>query len=873
MKRQFGILFYLGTVLLILGMAISKESAMSDTTTDSDTTTITILFTNSSNGRLRACPTCPNLLYGGMPRRASVIKEYRSKYKNILLLDSGDLFPVLAPKEQVEYVIKTMNLMGYDAMAIGDQEFMYGKEFLQDMMQKAIFPFLSATIATKEDSPAFSTKRSGQPRLFATPYIIKEISGLKVLITGVVGEKAFLFFPKEKIEGLTILNPVLELKKILSELKDKVDYVIVLSHLGDVEDQKLAQEVDGIDLIIGGHTQTLIEKPLRVRNTVIVQAGKNGEHIGELKISIRKTTKAEFVQFPGQTTYILLIRKKDSTIMVAEHKLVLLDQKIPDDPEVSDVISEYETLLEEIRLARAKPQISSVSAETYTLGRALPFILIPSEIELGTMEKGKILETEVQLKNIGSDTLVIKRIRSSCDCLEASLTGDIIPPQESSSIKLKFFSSEVLGETFTYNLYIESNDITQQISNVFIEGRVTGIEKEVAPVIPRREGLRVAGKFRPRINAPGQVRPIKLPVMFFYSPGCHQCEEIKNGLLPSIRIKYTDAIEIREYDISKKENYELLVALEEKYRVKQSAPVEVFVGDKFLLGSREIKGRLENIIEEILKSRAVSSVIPVAAGRPEIGTGAIQAETESRIVQRFRSFGPFAIIVAGLLDGINPCAFATIIFFISFLGYAGRSRRDVLLTGVFFAAGVFCAYFLLGIGLFKFLQSISVFKVISAIIFYAIFALTLSLGCLSLYDAYIYRKSKDASRIALQLPRSVKENIHFWIRKNINTPAIVTGAFTTGLLISLLEAVCTGQIYVPTLTFMTKEPALAARAYLYLFLYNLMFIVPLIIVFLLAFWGVGSQRLAQFSQKNVIPVKILTAVFFFGLAALLIILR
>ena len=91
-------------------------------------TQITILFTNSTNGILKACPTCPNLLYGGLARRATLINEYRSKYKSMLLLDAGDLFPVVAPKEQAEYVLKAMNLMGYDAMAIGDQEFNYGKE-------------------------------------------------------------------------------------------------------------------------------------------------------------------------------------------------------------------------------------------------------------------------------------------------------------------------------------------------------------------------------------------------------------------------------------------------------------------------------------------------------------------------------------------------------------------------------------------------------------------------------------------------------------------------------------------------------------------------------------------------------------------------
>ena len=231
------------------------------------------------------------------------------------------------------------------------------------------------------------------------------------------------------------------------------------------------------------------------------------------------------------------------------------------------------------------------------------------------------------------------------------------------------------------------------------------------------------------------------------------------------------------------------------------------------------------------------------------------------------------MITAGLIDGVNPCAFATIIFFISFLTYAGRSRRGILLTGIFFALGVFAAYFMLGAGLLRILHGLSAFKIASTIIFYAVFALALGLGCLSLYDAYIYGKTGEAGRITLQLPRTVKENIHFWIRKNINAPALIIGAFTTGLLVSMLEAVCTGQIYIPTLAFMTREPSLAARAYFYLFLYNLMFIAPLIAIFLLAYFGVGSKKLGEFSQKNLVLIKTLTAVFFFSLAALLLVLK
>lgn len=849
MKKWCQVYFGVVLILMFVSRAVSAPmSTESESVSKHRTTTITVLFTNSTNGMLRACPTCPNLLYGGLVRRATLIKEYRQKYKNILLLDSGDLFPVIAPSEQAECALEAVNLMKYDAIGIGDQEFVYGKRFLLSSIQRANFPFLSATIVYEKPDKSDGYKTS----LFARPYIIKEIAKLKILIVGVISDRAFIFFPKDKIEGLTILEPAMELSKILSELKDKVNFVIVLSHLGDESDKRLAQMVSGIDLIIGGHTQTLIEEPIRIGNTIIVQAGKNGEHLGEITLNINKVSAAK---------ELADLRSSASTT-IENYKLTLLTDKIPDDSEVKNLVDELYKLEESERLARRKADTISTPV-SHTVPSL--FFLNP-EWDLGTVEKGRIIENEIKLQNIGSDTLVIKKIRSSCDCLDASLKKELIAPHDKSSINLRFFSGEVIGETFSYNLYIESNDPDQPVSVILVKGRVIktdGIDKNVvrrpSSVVSRKDNDTTVKKMGMPIGQTG-----RLPVMFFYSPGCHSCEEIKNEFLPSIKKKYPETVEIREYNISKKENYELLVGLEEKYGVRKSAPMEIFVGNQYLIGRKEIKESLEPTILAFMQrgQRPPDFIKIVTVPR-----------AENKILQRFKSFGPVAIIMAGLIDGINPCAFATIVFFISFLGYIGRSKKDTLLTGIFFTTGVFCAYLLLGIGLFKILHSLLVFDIISRIIFYAIFVLTLGLGFLSLYDAYIFKKTGDTQKIALQLPRSVKENIHFWIRKNIGTSSIITGAFTTGLLISLLEAVCTGQIYLPTITFMTKEPSLAAKAYFYLVLYNLMFIVPLVIVFSLAYLGVGSQKLRQFSQRHLVFTKVLTAIFFFGLATLLVMLK
>ena len=94
-------------------------------------------------------------------------------------------------------------------------------------------------------------------------------------------------------------------------------------------------------------------------------------------------------------------------------------------------------------------------------------------------------------------------------------------------------------------------------------------------------------------------------------------------------------------------------------------------------------------------------------------------------------------------------------------------------------------------------------------------------------------------------------------------------AFTTGFFVSLLELACTGQVYLPTIIYVLGIPGLRTKAHLYLLLYNLMFIVPLLIVFVISYLGATSEQLNAFLKKNTAVIKLLTALMFFGMAALL----
>ena len=388
-----------------------------------------------------------------------------------------------------------------------------------------------------------------------------------------------------------------------------------------------------------------------------------------------------------------------------------------------------------------------------------------------------------------------------------------------------------------------------------------------------------------------QLNPVVSDLLFFYTVGCPGCREIREELFPTLRKKFTDKIVIIEYDIAEIENYKKLMAIEETLHIKSNAPrnnrdyvatapVSLFIGQKALLGSKEILGKTEAVIANAI----ISPLTPASPTRGEVEKGPVA----DKIQERFLSFSVLAVIGAGLLDGINPCAFATIIFFISFLTFMGRSRKEIIIVGIFYTLAVFVTYLLLGIGAFKTLQTLSAYGIVARIILYLTSALVFCLGALSLYDLINYLSTRKTSGIALQLPLSIKQRIHLVIRGNLDSPVrgndrtgdgksqgidakLVIGALVIGFLVTLFEAVCTGQVYLPTIVFMLRDPQLKTNAFWYLVLYNLMFIVPLVAVFVMAYFGIGSQRLVEFSRRHLVVSKALLSAFFIGLGVVLLV--
>jgi len=382
---------------------------------------------------------------------------------------------------------------------------------------------------------------------------------------------------------------------------------------------------------------------------------------------------------------------------------------------------------------------------------------------------------------------------------------------------------------------------------------------------PRKIYIRISAIFILGLTfnlAFAQKNPAKLTV--FFSPSCQACSKAKQEVIPEIQKEFAGKIEIEYRDISDVDNYMYLLRLRDKY--KPDLPIEVpvfFLEGNLLSGKGNLRDNLEMfIIQSLAQSRPKERL-------PEID-----------LVMRFKNFRPLAVTGAGLIDGINPCAFTVIVFFISFLALQGYRKRDLVIIGLSFVFAVFLTYLLIGLGIFNFLYSLKGFWIIARVFNILIGVFSIILGIFAVYDFLKFKKTQETEGLLLQLPQAIKNRIHSIIGLHYRkTPQgvvkqhvfrLLISALVTGFLVSILEAVCTGQVYLPTITFVLKTTHLRLQAFGLLLLYNLMFIVPLLIIFLFALLGVTSGEFAKFLKRHMGSIKILMALLFFGLGIFLL---
>lgn len=257
---------------------------------------ITIFTTNDLHGRLKPF-TYNNIKdIGGAARRTQIFNSH----PDALILDAGDYaqgtlyFKVL--KENLN--LQVMEFQGYDAITLGNHEFDKGLEYIKKSASSSQIPFLSANVKFYDE----------ELEKLINDYIIKDINGIKVAIIGVLNSA---------VKATSSVNPNLydvydeikTLRKVVKIVDKKSDLIIVLSHCGLEKDKKIAQAVNNIDLIVGGHSHTMIETPIKIRKnngqTVLIsQNGEFGTVVGQWDLNVEndKIIKANFKHIPINST-------------------------------------------------------------------------------------------------------------------------------------------------------------------------------------------------------------------------------------------------------------------------------------------------------------------------------------------------------------------------------------------------------------------------------------------------------------------------------------------------------------------------------------------------------------------------------------------
>ena len=245
---------------------------------------------------------------GGFSRIAKYIKDLKQKNKNVLFFDGGDLFHGTLPlvNSKGKAILPALENMQLDGWVPGNWDFAYGKENLKSLVESLPFPTLACNVTDKDTSDTF-----------LKPYMVKELDGIKVGVIGLTYPYVDDTMPESFSQGLSFSKGVEETQQYVNELKGKVDLIVLLSHMGLPLDAKLATLVDGIDIILSGHSHDRIEKPITVNETLVVQAGSSSSFLGKIYVTL-----------------------ENGKIENYQYELISIDESFQEDEEMSGIIAD-----------------------------------------------------------------------------------------------------------------------------------------------------------------------------------------------------------------------------------------------------------------------------------------------------------------------------------------------------------------------------------------------------------------------------------------------------------------------------------------------------------------------------------------------------
>ncbi len=229
------------------------------------------MFWDGSDAIYRRC--------GGFARIAALLDEIRRRRPGqVLALDCGDTFhgTHAVVKSRGQALVPILNRLAFDGMT-AHWEFAYGPQRFEELVRQLDYPML-----------AINCYRQQTGDLAFPPYVIKEISGLRVGVIGIAATIVDKVMPPQFSEGLRFTLGREELPCYVAELRERegVDVIVVLSHLGFPQEMKLCREVDGIDVLLSGHTHNRLHRPAVVNGTILMQSGCHGSFLGRLDLQV-----------------------------------------------------------------------------------------------------------------------------------------------------------------------------------------------------------------------------------------------------------------------------------------------------------------------------------------------------------------------------------------------------------------------------------------------------------------------------------------------------------------------------------------------------------------------------------------------------------
>lgn len=343
----------------------------------------------------------------------------------------------------------------------------------------------------------------------------------------------------------------------------------------------------------------------------------------------------------------------------------------------------------------------------------------------------------------------------------------------------------------------------------------------------------------------------KLTIVYFYSDSCSYCKEVK----PIIdAIKKDKQISVIEYSIDDPSNLAIQEQYAKYYKIdeaKQHNIPMLFLGNRIFDNKSDIKNNLLWTIEIAKKEPSKYQTYIMELDKDM---------EKSFFKEKAKEITFAGILLAGLLDGINPCAISVLMIFCSFLLFRGKNKT-VIPTAIIFIAGSFISNLAIGLGLFTILKTISG----STAIMVAVYVVSIILCIIAVYlntiDIINGFKKNDITGFKNQLSTETKFKISEIFRKAVSTKFIVLAAFIAGVIIAAMEFSCTGQVYIPTITYMINAE-LSISYILMLVLYNIMFVLPLILVVLLLLLIKEPEDIKGRVLKYSHIIKIIANIFF-----------